>query len=143
MDVSELRKRIIRAIDEAKHDVKSRRQVVDAARAAYDTFLDRTAVPLLRQAVTVLRASGQSFEVHTPAGSARLVAEGSPHTFLELDLDVDGSRPEVIGRVSLARGRRGQIVEERPVAAGRAVDALTEEDLAAFLVEEIPRLVVR
>ena len=143
MDVSELRKRILRAIDEAKHDLSSRRDVRDAATRAYEDFLTKTAVPLLRQAAVVLKASGQLFDVHTPAGSVRLVAERSPHTFLELDLDLEREPPGVIGRVSLERGRQGLIIEERPIVNGRAVANLTEEDLAAFLVTEIPKLVVR
>jgi hypothetical protein len=143
MDVSELRKRILRAIDEAKQDLSTRRGVVDAATKAYDEFLTHTAVPLLRQAAGVLKASGQVFDVHTPAGSVRLVAERSPHTFLELDLDLDRDPPAVIGRLSVARGRQGLIIEERPIVDGRAVANLTEEDLTAFLVTEIPKLVVR
>ena len=34
-------------------------------------------------------------------------------------------------------------IEERPIAAGKAVDRLTEEDVSAFLVAEIPKLVVK
>ena len=143
MDVSELRKRILRAIEDAKTDLSERRTVLDTAGKAYEGFLDATAVPLLRQAANVLKASGHLFDVHTPAGSVRLVAERSPHTFLEIDLDVSGSEPEVIGRISLTRGRQGLVVEERPIVPGRAVAKLTEEDLTAFLVSEIPKLVVK
>lgn|SRR5688572_22053803 len=143
MDVSELRKRILRAIEDAKTDLSERRTVLDTAGKAYEGFLDATAVPLLRQAANVLKASGHLFDVHTPAGSVRLVAERSPHTFLEIDLDVSGSEPEVIGRISLTRGRQGLVVEERPIVPGRPVAKLTEEDLTAFLVSEIPKLVVK
>jgi hypothetical protein len=143
MDVSELRKRILRAIDDAKKDVSARRSVLDAANQAYERFLDTVAVPLLRQSAVVLKASGHLFDVHTPAGSVRLVAERSPHTFLEIALDTSQPDPEVIGRVSLTRGRQGLVVEERPVAPARPVEKLTEEDLAAFLITEIPKLVVK
>ena len=51
--------------------------------------------------------------------------------------------PEVVGRVSLARGRQGVVVDERPIAAGRPIEKLTEEDLAAYLVAAVPRLLVR
>jgi hypothetical protein len=143
MDVSELRKRILRAIEEAKKDVSARRTVLDGATRAYEEFLGAVAVPLLRQAAIVLKASGQLFDVHTPAGSVRLVAERSPHTFLELELDVERPEPEVIGRVSVTRGRQGLVVEERPIVPGRPVAKLTEEDLTSFLVTEIPKLVVK
>jgi hypothetical protein len=143
MDVSELRKRILRAIDDAKKDVSARRSTLDAANKAYEQFLDAVAVPLLRQSANVLKASGHLFDVHTPAGSVRLVAERSPHTFLEIALDSSQPDPEVIGRVSLTRGRQGLVVEERPIATARPVEKLTEEDLAAFLITEIPKLVVK
>jgi hypothetical protein len=143
MDVSELRKRILRAIDEAKKDVSARRGVQDAAARAYEQFLDTIAVPLLRQSAIVLKASGELFDVHTPAGSVRLVAERSPHTFLEIELDVSRPEPEVMGRVSLTRGRQGLVVEERPIVEGRAIDKLTEDDVVAFLMTEIPKLVVK
>jgi hypothetical protein len=144
MDVSELRKRILRAIDDARRDATDRRAVVDQAAKAYETFLAQIAVPLLRQSAVVLNATGAQFIVHTPAGTARLASERSAETFLEFELDSARPNPEVIGRVSLARGgRQGQVVEERPIVAGRAVDRLTEEDVSAFLVAEIPKLVIK
>ncbi len=143
MDVSELRKRILRAIDDARKDAAGRRTVVDEATKAYQQFLETIAVPLLRQAATVLNAAGHAFIVHTPASSVRLAAEKSPETFLEIELDTRHTEPEVIGRVSLTRGRRGVILEERPIATHKPVSALTEDDLSAFLVTEVPKLVVK
>lgn len=142
MDVSELRKRILRAIDEARQDAANRRTVVDASAQAYQAFLRDTAVPLLRQAAQVLNAAGHTFIVHTPAASARLAAEKSPETFLEIELDAARPEPIVIGRVSVARGRHGQVIEERPIAE-KAIAALSEDDVSAFLVVEVPKLVVK
>jgi hypothetical protein len=143
MDVSELRKRILRALDEARQEASTRRTRVDEARAAYDRFLTDVAVPLMRQAAMVLSAAGQPFQVHTPAVSARLVHDQQPLTFLEIELDVSGDRPQVIGRVSLTRGRAGHVVTERPICPGKTVADLSETDVSEFLVAEIPRLVVR
>ena len=144
MDVSELRKRILRAIDDARKDASDRRVVVDEASKAYATFLSQIAVPLLRQSAIVLNATGAQFVVHTPAGTARLASERSPDTFVEFELDAARPNPEVIGRISLARGgRQGQLIEERPVVPSKAVDKLTEDDVSAFLVAEIPKLVVK
>ena len=143
MDVSELRKRILRALDDARKDAASRRTVVDDAAKAYGTFLETTAVPLLRQAASVLNAAGHAFIVHTPAESVRLAAEQSPQTFLEIGLDVSGAEPTIVGRVSLARGRQGVMIEERPIAPNRPVAAVTEDDLSAFLVAEVPKLVLK
>jgi len=143
MDVSDLRKRILRALDDARQEASNRRTVVDEARAAYDRFLAGVAVPLLRQSAMVLTAAGQPFQVHTPAASARLAHDQQPLTFLEVELDVTGPQPQVIGRVSLTRGRSGHVVTERPVAVNRPIDELTETDVSEFLVAEIPKLVVR
>jgi hypothetical protein len=142
MDVSELRKRILRALDEARQEATSRRTRVDEARAAYDGFLADVAVPLMRQSAMVLTAAGHPFQVHTPASGPRLVHDQQPLTFLEVELDVSGPRPQVIGRVSVSRGRAGQVVTERPIA-DKLVAALTEQDLSEFLIAEIPRLAVR
>lgn len=144
MDVSELRKRILRAIDDARRDASERRTVTDEATRAYERFRADVAAPLLKQAASVLNASGMPFIVHTPAESVRLASEKSPETFLEIALDATRPQPEVVGRVSLTRGgRQGRLVEERPIVEGKPVSRLTEEDLSLFLVAEIPKLVVR
>jgi hypothetical protein len=143
MDVSELRKRILRALDEARQQASSRRQVVDEATKAYETYLSQTAVPVMLQAAAVLKGEGHRFTVETPAGSVRIVSDHSPETFVELVLDTTTGSGAVLGRVSLARGRGGLLVEERPVAPGTPIAELTEDDLSAFLVAEIPKLVVR
>ncbi|MEO8070432.1 MAG: hypothetical protein ABI652_03450 [Acidobacteriota bacterium] len=133
----------MRALDDARRDAAARRTVVDEAKKAYEEFLENIAVPLMRQATIVLNAAGQVFAVHTPADSVRLVAENAPLTFIELELDVTRPEPQVIGRVSLTRGRQGLVVEERPIAKNIAVADLTEEHVSAFLMAEIPKLVMR
>ena len=135
MDVSELRKRILRALDEARQEASTRRTRVDEARAAYDRFLTEVAVPLLRQSAMVLSAAGQPFQVHTPAVTARLVLDQQPLSFLELELDVSGVRPRVRGRVRAAQPRRGGT---RPVHTGapRRRRKMGEEDWTAPLVEQ-------
>jgi len=143
MDVSELRKRILHALDAARKDAVTRRTEVDEASRAYEQFLENIAAPLLKQAHAVLRAEQQQFTVHTPAGSIRLVSDNAPQTFVEFVLDVSPRVPQVLGRVSLTRGRQGVVVEERPLAPGKPVAELVEDDVAQFLVTEIPKLIVR
>jgi hypothetical protein len=145
MDTGELRRQILHALDAARKDASARRSVVDDAGRAYEKFLADIAVPLVKQAAQVLTAEKQKqrFVVDTPAGSVRLSAEASPQTFLEFQLDTSGAHPQVIGRVSLTRGRQGLIVEERPVVANKAVADLDEDDVAQFLVAEIPKLFAR
>jgi hypothetical protein len=142
MDVSELRKRIIRALDDARRDATMRRGEIDAARAAYEQFLNDVAVPTVRQAGSVLRAQGFPCNVDTPADSVRLSMAGNSAAFLEIELDAAASPPQAIGRLSVPRGS-GIVIDEQPVGAGKSIAELTEEDLAAFLVSAIPRLVVR
>ena len=143
MDVSELRRRILRALDDAKNDAALRRTEVDASQRAYDEFLERVAVPVLRQTQLVLKAEGHPFTVHAPAGGARIVSETAPETFLEFVLDQSGERPLVIGRTSRQRGRGRVVVDERPVVIDKPIASVTDEDVAAFLVTELPRLVRR
>ncbi len=121
MDVSDLRKRILRALEDARKEGAARRLENDQAAAAYAQFLSEIAVPLFRQAATVLRAEGHPFTANTPAGSVRLVSDHAAGDFVEVELDVSAPQPQVLGRTSLARGSssRGLVVEEHPVAAGR------------------------
>lgn len=149
MDVSDLRKRILRALDEARQetaarsDAALRRAEKDEAKLAYDQFLQRIAVPLLRQAQDILKAEGELFTVHTPADRAKFVSDASPETFVEFMLDLRGQRGQVIGRLSVSKHGHGGVVEERPLAPGKTVAAVTEDDVAAYLVTEIPKLVAR
>jgi hypothetical protein len=141
MDVSELRQKILRAIDEGKPDDRARRRAeVDTAKAAYDRFLENVAVPLFRQAQSILKAETQSFTVHAPAAGVKLISDAAPFTFLELVLDSSNEPPRVIGRASRAH-TKAVTVEEQPLAPGKPIAELTDDDVAAFLVREIPKLV--
>jgi len=141
MDVSELRQKILRAIDEGRPDEHARRRAeVDTAKAAYERFLENVAVPLFKQAQSILKAEARSFTVYAPADGVKLVSDASPMTFLEFLLDTSSEQPRVLGRVSRARPR-GVMVEEQPLASGKAIDQLTDDDVAGFFVTEIPKLV--
>ena len=144
MDVSELRKRIIHALDDARREATSKRQARTDAERQWEAFLATVAVPLVKQAATVLRAEGQLFTAETPAGSVKLVSDGSPGTFLEFVLDdASSGEPQVVGRTSVSQGRGRQQVDERPIAPGKSIAALGEQEVAAFLVTAVPKLVVR
>ena len=142
MDVSELRKRILRALDDARRDASTRRATIDDATRAYGEFLENVAVPMLRQAATVLKSEGQLFTVNAPAGSARLVSSKSQETFAEIAFDTNGDRPQVLGRTSIARGREGR-VEEHAIAPGKSIAEITEDDVSQFLVSAIPKLIFK
>jgi hypothetical protein len=89
-----------------------------------------------------LNAEGHTFKVFTPASSIRLASERSPDEFIELVLDDTSDPPVVVGRTTRGRGRR-MITSERAVGSGAPVGDLTEEDVLAFLLEEIVELIER
>jgi hypothetical protein len=143
MDVSDLRKGILRALDDSRKDAAARRAESDRVSAAYDQFLNAIAIPMFRQAAQVLRAENLPFAVNTPAGSVSLVSDHGSQNFLELELDASATPAQVLGRTSRTRGNRGPLIEERAIAAGKSIEELTEADLSAFLLAEIPKLVGR
>ena len=141
MEISEVRNRLRQAMDRAKRQAADRRARADAAATAFDTFLNHTAIPLLRQIANVLRAEGYLFSVSTPSGSVRLMSDTSSENFLEILLDTAADPPRIVAHVSRSRGRR-VIDAERLVASG-APDAITEEELFAFLLKELEPFVER
>ena len=140
MEISDVRKRVLRTVDEAKRRAAARRTRIDQAEAEYAVFLDRVAVPIVRQVANVLRAEGFAFSVSTPAGAVRLMSDRSAEDYMELSLDTSGSEPRVVGHSSRGRGRR--VVEtELPLGADRAIPDLTEEDVLEFLLKSLEPLV--
>ena len=136
MEISEIRRRLRSAIDEARRDAAARRARSDAALRDYDAFLSGVAVPVVQQMASALSGEGHHFNVATPAGSVRLTAANSTEDYIEIALDTSEDPPEVVGRTSRGRGRR-MITSERPVRDRTAVGELNEEDVLAFLLTEI------
>lgn len=141
MEISDIRKRVRDRIERARRGASARRARLDEAAREYEAFLDAVAVPIVRQLANVLRAEGYLFTVMTPAGSVRLTSDKSGEDYLELALDTTGE-PQVVGRTSRGRGRR-VIATERPVRPDTPVRDLTEEDVLAFLLEELEPFVER
>jgi hypothetical protein len=136
MEISEIRRRLRSAMDEARRDAVARRARSDAALRDYDAFLSQIAVPVVQQIASALSGEGLQFSVATPAGSVRLTAANSPEDYIEIALDTSEDPPEVVGRTSRGRGRR-MITSERPVRDRTAVAELNDEDVLAFLLAEI------
>ena len=139
MEISDVRKRLHATIERAKKQAAERRARGDEATRVFETWLAKTAVPLFRQVANVLRSDGYLFNVFTPSGSVRLMADRVAEDFIELTLDTTGDTPQAVGHTSRIRGRR--IVEsERPIGDP---GELTEEALLEFLLKELEAFVER
>ncbi len=143
MEVAELRQQILREIERAHAAAVERRQTGDAAHGAYAKFIVEVAGPLVLQTVQILRAERLPFQAQTPAGSARIASESSADDFIEFVLDTSVRPPRVLGRSSATVGRRNVVVEEAPIAPGKAIAELQDSDLLPFLIPAIGRLAAR
>jgi hypothetical protein len=142
VEISEVRRRLLVAIENARRESAQRRARVDTAARDYGTFLAERASPVFHQLAAALNAEGHQFKVFTPASSIRLAAERSPEEFIELSLDDSSDPPAVIGRTTRGRGRR-TVSSERALKDGALIADLTDEDVLTFLLEEITRLIER
>jgi hypothetical protein len=121
------------AIAAAREHAQQQRQRAAEAEREYAAFLEQVATPVTRQVANALKVEGYSFTVFTPGGGLRLASDKGRNDFIEFALDTAAPSPQVIGRVSRARGSR-LLDEERPVKPGAGPGALTEEDVLEFLV---------
>jgi hypothetical protein len=142
MEISDVRRRLRQAIEQARRASEERRVRHDEGARAYDRFLTTVATPVFKLVATSLKAEGYPFRVSTPAAAVRLGSDNANDDYIELTLDTTGDEPEVVGRVSRGRGRR-LIRSERPLREGSPIDAITEDDVLEFLADEIVRFVQR
>jgi hypothetical protein len=139
MEISDIKRRVVETIERARRRAAERRTRHDEAAREYETFLDRTAIPVFKQVSNVLRAEGFVFTVFTPGGSVRLMSDRSNEDYIELALDTSGDEPLVSGRTGRSRGRR--VVEsEQPIGPPAA---LTESDVLSFVLKALEPLVER
>jgi hypothetical protein len=139
MDIADVKKQVLRTIERARRGSAERRVRTDAAARAYETFLERTAVPVCRQVSNVLRAEGYVFEVFTPAGSVRLMSDRNADDYIELVLETSGDQPLVTGRTSQRRGHR--TLQAEAVLGDPAV--LGEDEVIAFVLKALEPFVER
>jgi hypothetical protein len=142
MELSEVRRRLRAAVEEARRQAAERRARTDAGARAYAELLEQRAVPVFHQVASALAGEGHAFKVFTPAASVRLASQRSQEEFVELALDDTSDPPTAIGRTSRGRGRR-LVSAERPIREGVAIDMLTEEDVLEFLLQEIAPFIER
>jgi hypothetical protein len=142
VEVSEVRRRLLAAIEKARHAAAERRARTDAAARDFEVFLAERATPLFHQLAAAVNGQGHGFTVFTPASSVRLANERSPEEYVELVLDDTSDPPGVLGRTSRGRGRR-LVTSERTIGGGAPIADLTEEDVLTFLLDEIVLLIER
>jgi len=142
MEIADVKKRVFETIERARQHESRRRERNDGARREFDEFLESTAIPIVRQVASVLRAEGQLFTIFTPAGSVRMMSDRRNTDFVEIALDASGYAPRVVGHTS--RGGRGGNVTEYEQTVGNGDPAtLTEEDVLRFVLQEIEPLVAK
>lgn len=142
MEVSDIRRRVRGAIEEARLRASERRARVAQAARDYELFLEQRAVPMFHQFAAALVGEGHLFKVFTPAGSVRLASERSPDDYIELALDDTADPPEVVVHTSRGRGRR-MVTSVRALRDRAAIATLSEEDVLTFLLKEIVPFVER
>jgi hypothetical protein len=133
MEISEVRRRLRMAIDDAKRRADERRAKKDAAAREWERVLADVAIPLFHQIALVLNAEGYRYTVTTPGSAVRLVPERGGEEFIELSLDTEGDEPVVLIRSTRGRGRRS-VASERSLGARSAVDVLTDTALADEII---------
>jgi hypothetical protein len=142
VEIPDVRRRLRAAIEKARRAAQERRVRTDTAARDYQIFLDQRAVPVFHQLAAALKAERHDFKVLTPASSVRLASDRSSEEFIELSLDDTSDPPAVLGRTSRGRGRR-MTTSERAIGNGAPIADLTEEDVLAFVLEEITSLIER
>jgi len=142
MEISDVRRRLRGAIEEARKRAAERRARNDDASLSYAAFLSTVAIPAFHALAQALVGEGHRFKVFTPGEAVRLVPEFSQDDYLELSLDTEGDRPAAMLRTSRGRGRRN-IVTERAVFEGRPFAEITDEDVVAAVLEDILPFVER
>ncbi len=136
VEVSLVRNRLNRAIEVARERAQKRRQRTATAERAYETFLQDVATPVMRLVANSLKVENYAFTVFTPGGGLRLASDRGRDDYVEFALDGTAEPPQVVGRISRARGSR-TLDEERPIKPGTPPEELSEEDVLTFLLDAL------
>jgi hypothetical protein len=136
MEVSDVRRRLRTAIDEARRRAEDRRARKDAESRAWEKALQDIVIPAFHLVASALTAEGHRFKVVTPGTTARLVPERGGEEFVEVALDTEADEPVVMIRSARGRGRRS-VVRERPLGTPSAADIVSDHEIIPPLVDEL------
>jgi hypothetical protein len=142
MEVSEARRQLRGAIENAKRHAAERRTRVDEAARAYERFLTDVAVPAFHLMAQALTGEGYRFKVHTPGQAVRLAPDRASDDHIEIALDSERDVPAVVVRTVRGRGRR-MVSSERAIGEDKKIDAITDRDVIAVLLEELISFIER
>ena len=136
MEVSEVRRRLRTAMDDARRRADERRAAKDAQSRAWEKTLQDVVVPAFHLLASALNAEGYRFKVVTPGATARLVPERGGEEFIEVALDSEADEPAVMIRSTRGRGRR-TVARERAIATRSAIEALTDTTVTDEVIAEL------
>lgn len=142
LEVSSVRRLVAGRLADLRRAAALRRERAAVAERDYAGFLAEAATPAFTLVAQVLSAENHPFRVTTPGGGVRMASDRSPRTYVDLRLDTSASDPMVVAEVSRERGHR-VLVDDRPLAPGRAIGSLTDQDVVEFLVAAIGDLIER
>jgi hypothetical protein len=136
IEPGQLRSRLKSAMDAARRAAATRRERAAAASREYEQFLETRAIPAFRAMANVLRVEGIPFEVSTPSGGVRLVADKNRDDVIELELDMTLDPPQPLIITVQSRGSR-VLRTERLVKEGSPISDITDDDVVELLLEQI------
>jgi hypothetical protein len=136
MEVSDVRRRLRSAMDDARRRAEQRRVRRDHAARAWERALPDVAVPAFHLLASALTGEGYRFKVVTPGDAVRLTPDRGGHEFIELALVTDRDDPALILTTARGRGRR-MVTSERVFREGAAIGTVVEEDVIAALLDEL------
>ena len=142
LEVVQIRRRVQVRLADVKRAAAARREKADTAGRVYETFLANVATPTVSAVAQSLSAEGYPYRVTTPGDTVRMTSDRSSRTYVEIRLDTAGSVPQVVAEVGRERGSR-VLADERPVAEGTPIDAITDEQVLAVLLEMMAELIER
>ena len=141
-EVADVRRRVKTTIEAARQKASERRVRTDVAEEQGRKFIEATAVPVMQQVLSVLRAEGYAYRLSTPVGSARLVSEKHHEDFIDLAVDTTQDPVTIMTRVSHVRGQRVSTTD-LPLGSGTDFEQLTDEHVLEFLLQALPVFVER
>jgi hypothetical protein len=142
MEVSDVRRRLRTAIDDARRRAEERRGQRDEASRAWERLLAEVAVPAFHMMASALTGEGHRFKVETPGTTVRLTPERGGEEFIELALVTDREEPALLLTSTRGRGRRVTSTE-RVLREGSLLATVTEDDVIAGLLEALVPFVER